>query len=145
MSDVAGPERTQPGVPGPDGPVPSGPPRPEGTLSGGAPLWGEHGATWASAPYGEVPPTSYLAAGSPNSLALASLVLGIMSVVFCWWGLLALTMIVLSIVFGVIGRRRARRGMGRQRMATAGVVLGVVGLGLYVAVVLSSIGISWVI
>jgi hypothetical protein len=60
---------------------------------------------------------------------VASLVLGVTSVLFCWLGLLALAQVVLAIVFGGIGISRANKGARRKGMAVAGLALGVVGLG----------------
>ncbi|MEV6184142.1 DUF4190 domain-containing protein, partial [Streptomyces sp. NPDC052015] len=69
-----------------------------------------------------------------NGMGTAALVLGIIStVVFCLWPL-AIVMGVLSVVFGVIGRRRARRGEATNAgQALAGIICGAVGIVLGVA------------
>ncbi|MEU3599558.1 DUF4190 domain-containing protein [Streptomyces sp. NPDC006798] len=63
-----------------------------------------------------------------NTMGTASLVLGICSVVmFCVVGL-NLVLGVLAVVFGVLGRKRVRRGEADNgSQATAGLVLGVIG------------------
>lgn len=64
-----------------------------------------------------------------NGMAIASLVCGIVSVVFAfiiWWiGLIAG---VLAIIFAVIGRKKAEQG--KTGLCTAGLVLGIVGTSL---------------
>jgi hypothetical protein len=75
------------------------------------------------------PPVVYVQQGTQtNGLAVASLVLGILGVVLFWtvWGGVILG--VLAIVFGAVGRGRANRGAPNKGMATAGLVLGIVGL-----------------
>ena len=63
-----------------------------------------------------------------NGLAIAALVLGILSVVLLWtvWG--GFVMGVLAIVFGAIGLSKAKDGAPNKGQATAGLVLGIVGL-----------------
>jgi hypothetical protein len=66
-----------------------------------------------------------------NGLAVASLVLGIVGVVF---GLIPLTFFialicgVLALIFGIVGWRAANKGRGRKGLAVSGTVLGVVAL-----------------
>ncbi|MGW2653207.1 DUF4190 domain-containing protein [Streptomyces sp. NPDC001478] len=64
-----------------------------------------------------------------NGLGIASLVLGIISVaLFCLWGL-GIILGVLALVFGLIGRGRAKRGEADNAgVALAGVILGSVGI-----------------
>jgi hypothetical protein len=58
---------------------------------------------------------------------VASLVLGILSIVLCGGGILA----VIATVLGAQGRRLADRGLATNRgVATAGFTLGLVGLGI---------------
>jgi len=64
-------------------------------------------------------------------MAVASLVLGITSLVFCWWGLAARAQVVLAITFGIIGMRRTDAGARAQGMAVAGLVCGIVGAVAY--------------
>ena len=71
-----------------------------------------------------------------NGFAVASLVLGIVGVVLTitiWMGPIC---DILAIVFGVIGRGKAREGAPNGSLATAGLVLGIVGLLLTVLFVL---------
>lgn len=70
-----------------------------------------------------------------NSLAVAGFVCGIVGVAFGlipWTFWLAWILGILGIVFGAIGRRRAAKdpAAGKRSMATAGLVLGVVAIGL---------------
>lgn len=79
--------------------------------------------------------------GSPhppatNGQAVASLVLGLVSLVLmCIW-YIALPCGILAIVFGCIARGNAKRGAPRGGMATAGLVLGIFGVVLPVLLVL---------
>ncbi|MGA3221625.1 MAG: hypothetical protein ABSE77_21590 [Acidimicrobiales bacterium] len=81
-----------------------------------------------------------------NGLAVASLVLGITCIVFCWWGLFTLAQVVLAIVFGGTGISKANRlGAPHKGPAVAGLVLGLAGLGIYFVLGLLSLGIGWLI
>ncbi len=63
-----------------------------------------------------------------NGQAVASLVLGLVSLVLmCVW-YIALPCGILAIVFGVLGRGSAKRGAPRGGMATAGLILGILGV-----------------
>ena len=55
-----------------------------------------------------------------NGLAIAGMILGITSIVLCWWGILSLAQVVLAIVFGGIAIDRANRGAPHKGMAIAG-------------------------
>lgn len=64
-----------------------------------------------------------------NGMAVAGLVLGILSVPLFVANWLDMIIAILAIVFAAIGLRRARQGRaGRKGMAVAGLVLGVIGL-----------------
>lgn len=72
-----------------------------------------------------------------NGMATASLVLGIIGVVF---GLVPLTAFIalicglLAVIFGFVGRKNAKKnGVGKKTMATWGLVLGAVAFALGVA------------
>ncbi|MEU9208392.1 DUF4190 domain-containing protein [Streptomyces sp. NPDC048415] len=69
-----------------------------------------------------------------NGMGTAGLVLGILAaVVFCLWPL-AIVLGVLGVIFGVIGRRKARRGeASNPGQALAGIICGAVGIGLGIA------------
>ena len=67
--------------------------------------------------------------------AVASLVLGIISLVLCWWGwvgVVAIIMSIIGIVLGINGRKQLQPEQGRG-MATGGLVCSII------ALVLSSI------
>lgn len=67
-----------------------------------------------------------------NGMAVASLVLGIVSLaLFCIW-YIALPSAILAIIFGVVGRARANAGASGRGMATAGLILGCVSIGIIV-------------
>ena len=80
-----------------------------------------------------------------NGLAIASLVLGIVSILFCFMGLavpFGLIIGIVGIVLGVKSKKAAPSGM-----ATAGFVLSIIGtvicaLFLFIFVILVGIGIS---
>jgi hypothetical protein len=79
-----------------------------------------------------------------NGQGVASLVFGILSVIFCWLGLLGAALVILSIVFGVIGILRARLGFSTGKgVAITGVVFGMAGLGLYVGYGVAGLGLGF--
>jgi hypothetical protein len=82
-------------------------------------------------PQGRAAPVSiplgyiYAPTSPTNGKAVASMVLGILSIALCWlYGIVGLVLGILAIVFGVQGRRRPD-GHG---MATAGLVTGILGV-----------------
>ena len=61
-----------------------------------------------------------------KGLSIASMVLGIISVVlFCIW-YISLPCSILAIIFGIVGRKKGGKGM-----AIAGLVLGIIAISLY--------------
>lgn len=62
-----------------------------------------------------------------NGLAVASMVLGICAVVFCWVPFLNWLLALLAIIFGAIGVGKAKRVGRGKGAAIAGLVTGVVG------------------
>lgn len=84
------------------------------------------------------PPASVVHQG--NGLAVAGFVLGVTSVVFCWWGVFALVQVILAITFSAIGRGHARQGASHRGLATAGLVLGLIGAALYLMIGVLSLG-----
>ena len=78
-------------------------------------------------------------------MAVAGMVLGITSIVFCWWGLFSLTQVVLAIVFSGVGIGRANRGAAHKGMAIAGLVCGLLGGVLYLLIGISSFGVGFFI
>ncbi|MEU0148330.1 DUF4190 domain-containing protein [Streptomyces sp. NPDC006288] len=125
----------QPGVPAP--PIaPTGPGQPAqyGYPAAPAAPSAAYGYPAAPAP----PPAAYGYPGYPgytaqqswgpapaNGLGTAAMVLGIIAVVgFCMWGL-GIILGILALIFGIIGRGRARRGEATNGgMALAGIILG---------------------
>lgn len=71
-----------------------------------------------------------------KGLSIASMVLGIVSVVLCCLWYVSLPCAILAIIFGVIGKKRDGRGM-----AIAGLVLGIIAVALYVLAVVGVVGI----
>jgi hypothetical protein len=135
------------GPPGPapvGSPVPPPPPAPSGPGPGpGIPAPPPVG-------YGYGYPGGYGWPGMPmtpqNGMGIASLVLGILSLcLFCLYGVVSVVLGILAVVFGIKGRRRAERGEADNRgQAQAGLVMGIIGIVLGVAViVLIAIGISF--
>lgn len=94
--------------------------------------------------YGAMPPQAPVATRPPvggGGMATAALVLGILALITSITVFGGVLLGLLAIIFGVIGLRRANRGLalGRGR-AIAGIILGV--LGILVAGVLIAIGVS---
>lgn len=75
-----------------------------------------------------------------NGLAIAGMVLGITSVIFSWWGIFTLVQVVLAITFSAIGRGHAKRGAPHGGLATAGLVLGIIGAVIYFLIGIFSLG-----
>lgn len=69
-------------------------------------------------------------AGRPqNGLGTAGLVLGIIGVIPCFWGVLS----ILAIIFGAIGLNKVNKGLATNKgAALTGLVLGVVGIILFI-------------
>jgi apolipoprotein N-acyltransferase len=88
-------------------------------------------------PYPPPAPPAPAAPRTPGT-AVAALVLGICSLVFCWWGLATLAMVVLAVVFGASSARRS--GMG-----VAGLICGCVGFLAYLAFGVATLGTGFLI
>jgi hypothetical protein len=71
-----------------------------------------------------------------NTKATVALVLGILSIIFCWLSVLDLVLIVPAIVLGALGRADATRfpERGGRRVATGGLVCALVAIVLAIAV-----------
>jgi len=68
-------------------------------------------------------------------MAIAALILGIVSLgLFCIW-YVALPCAILAIIFGIIGRNRAKAGASGGGMATAGLVCGVIAVGVAILMI----------
>lgn len=119
-----------------DGAVPPPPIAPDGP--GQVPYGYPGGYGYPSHPhYGGGAPGLYgwgaPGAGDSNGMGVASLVLGILAdVLFCLWPL-AVVLGILGVVFGAIGRGKARRGeASNPGQALAGIICGAVGIVLAV-------------
>lgn len=126
--------------PAPGEPVPPPPISPDGP--GALPYGYGYGyPQYATAPpqaaYQGVPGYGWpvLPPAPSNGMGTAGLVLGILAaVVFCLWPL-AIVLGILGVIFGVIGRRKARRGEATNPgQALAGIICGAVGIALGIGV-----------
>lgn len=80
----------------------------------------------------QVPTQSQTPPRAGNGLALTGMILGIVSLISCWIGLVSLPAAIAGIVFSILGMRRAKAtGTGRG-MAITGLVLSILGLLLFV-------------
>lgn len=125
MTEGQPPRREGP-VPPPSSPQSPGSPQspPPASPQSGAPQSPPPGAPGAPA----APP--YAAGQQPsNGMAVAALVLGIVGVVFVFiFAPIAIILGILGVVFGIIGRNRykANPAVGRQGLATAGLICGII-------------------
>ena len=71
-----------------------------------------------------------------NGFAIAALVIGVVGVILTLAFRLALICDVLAVVFGALGSARARDGARDGALAKAGMILGLVGLGLLLLLVI---------
>jgi hypothetical protein len=86
-----------------------------------------NGHAWAE----YAPPASAPASRGTNGMAVAALVLGLL------WGYGIGS--VLAIIFGAIGRKQtAERGQGGRGLATAGLVLGIIGVVIVALIILAA-------
>jgi hypothetical protein len=100
---------------------------------------------WAT-PYAAPQQNVFVTAQAPsNGMAVASLVLGITSIVFCWWGLFSLLQVVLAIVFGCVALSQSNRAGGRAPLAIAGIVCASAGFICYLIIGIFTLGIGLLI
>lgn len=66
-----------------------------------------------------------------KGLSIASMVLGIVSIVLCCIYYISIPSSILAIIFGAIGMKKGGKGM-----AIAGIVCGIIGLALYILAVI---------
>jgi hypothetical protein len=123
------PPPTAPGGPARPVPGPYGYPGAEQPAPpyGGTGVGAGYGYPGYPAPYAGPGPTGWQQ-GPANGMGITALVLGILAVVtFCFWGL-GIVLGILALIFGFIGRGRARRGEANNAgMALAGIILGAIG------------------
>ncbi|MEU6863109.1 DUF4190 domain-containing protein [Streptomyces sp. NPDC046876] len=75
-----------------------------------------------------------------NGFGVTALVLGIIAVVGCFTSFLAVALGIAAVVFGVLGRGKARRGEATNGgMALAGIILGAIGIVLGAALLVIGI------
>lgn len=106
---------------------------------------GDQSAYRATTPpsYGSRVDEASTAYGAPtrtgrNGIGVAALVLGIISIVACFAWYAAGVCAILAIVFGVIGRNRAKRGEATNPgVAKAGLITGIIGLVASIAVMVA--------
>jgi hypothetical protein len=101
--------------------------------------------SWPGAPYPVTQRANVMAVPRPYGMAVASLVLGITSIVFCWSGIFAALQIVLAIVFGCIALSRTERGGGPAPHAIPGIICACGGLLLYLILGVATGGLLLVI
>lgn len=125
-----GPGGTPPGYGAPAGQppgygAPSGPPGGHDAPPAGPGAYGQQ-------PFGTAPG---FGAGPRNGFGTAALVLGILSIVTCVTVVGGVLLGLLAVVFGVLGRGRAKKGLASNGgLAVTGLILGVVGLVLSIVI-----------
>jgi hypothetical protein len=88
------------------------------------------------------PYTSYQPAAKAPGFATAGMILGIVSVPFCWLGIGTLAIVVCALVFSGVALRRTSHGAPGRGMAIAGLVTGIAGGVLYL---LAGIASPWML
>lgn len=89
----------------------------------------------AYAPSGYPPQAVGFGAAPRNGLGTAALVLGIIGVVLCWIPVTGWALNILAVIFGGVGMGRAKRGEATNKSAAvAGLILGAVGLAIWLIV-----------
>ncbi|MBO4910584.1 MAG: hypothetical protein J5476_15030 [Lachnospiraceae bacterium] len=90
---------------------------------------------YAYAPQGQYnsPYNAPVQAPSPNGFHIASLILGILSILCCvcvaFWGVPNLILGVTGLILGIVGNKKNKHGLG-----TAGIVCSIIGIGLAIIV-----------
>ncbi|GAA2226318.1 DUF4190 domain-containing protein [Streptomyces amakusaensis] len=132
------------------GEVPPPPPAPGGPHPAAAQPFGHSPAPYPGGPdpyggghppypgYQGYPPTGWQPPAAPsNGMGIAAMVLGILAIcLLCVWGIPGIVLGIPAVVFGVLGRKRARRGeANNDGMALTGIILGTIGIVLGAVVV----------
>ena len=68
---------------------------------------------------------------SGNGFAIASMVLGILSVILFCYPMIAVPSAILAIIFGMVGRRRSQWGASGGGMATVGLLCGLFNISVF--------------
>lgn len=94
------------------------------------------------APPGYAPPPgySYRQPGPGHGKAVAGLVLGILSIVFCWASFVDLLLLVPALIFSIMGLSEARMGRGGRGLAMSGLICTIAGVVL--AIVMTIVWVS---
>ncbi|MEU3450134.1 DUF4190 domain-containing protein [Streptomyces thermolilacinus] len=125
--DQLPPPPVAPGGPAQPAPGPYGYPAPATPTAGSTGGYGYPGGYPGA--YGTYGGAGAWGPGPANGLGVASMVIGIVSLVMCWLYGLGIILGVLALIFGIIGRKRVQRGEANNgAMATAGIVTGAVGI-----------------
>ena len=145
----------------PAGPFPGGPPPPDPSSGYGyPPPTSQPPSAWPTGyPPSDYPTPGYPVPGHPapgypapgypnpgygyaatpatekagNGRAVAGLILGICSVVFCFLTFLDLPLVILGVIFSGLGLRASKEGKGQRGLAVAGLTLSILGAVLVVA------------
>jgi Superinfection immunity protein len=152
--------RSGPGLlaaPRPPGAAPPLPPRSRGAWTGdpaaGSPAHAQATVWWQppgppAGGTGEIlryPGPAPVPVRRPNGPAVAGMVLGILAMVFEWFGLLTLAMALAAVVLGAVGINRSAATASGRGQGIAGVVLGITGLAAYILWGAISMGFLWLI
>ena len=83
----------------------------------------------AAPSYPSGPGETATTAAPRNGFGIAALVLGILALVGCWSAIAGIVLGVLALIFGILGVRRANRGVATNKgVSIAGIVTGAIGL-----------------
>ena len=80
--------------------------------------------------------------GGTDGMATGSLVTGIVGLVLFWFPIVGVVLSILATIFGHVGKRRIDRSggvRGGRGMAIAGLIMGWIGIGLFVLFVILAI------
>lgn len=106
----------------------------------GYPQFGAPQVGYSQVGYGQQPSQGNSAAG--QWLAVCSLIGGIISILFCWLGLITLFEVLLGVVLGGVS---LAIGTPLKGVAIAGIICAVVGFIFYFFVGLFSFGLGWIL